>query len=354
MNGAAPLPRRAALSLWLVFGACGAALFGLVGYEAVALDWHPAREEAPGWTGWHWLRALLTGGLAAWLIATLHRAGRQDDSLAPLSQSAIAIAVGSLALAIGATVVFLASPALFHTGASEDGVMEWLSVVLLIIGCGFFVAIAGRELRGRARPRRWLHLIAALGFALLFFLMFMEEISWGQRIIGFATPEQIAAQNWQGEFNLHNFQTDLSELAFYFATGIFLLLLPLMRESVGDWRVLAPFRALLPDRAAFAAAAPMLILTYSHWNLLPIQAIFWIGLIGCSWFALRAAQRGWRGEVMLFTLLLATIAIGQTLFLLFGHRTPEIFDSSEYRELFIGLGLAVYGWRQWSAVKSAG
>ena len=31
-----------------------------------------------------------------------------------------------------------------------------------------------------------------------------EEISWGQRIFGFATPEGLAAVNYQREFNFHN------------------------------------------------------------------------------------------------------------------------------------------------------
>ena len=34
--------------------------------------------------------------------------------------------------------------------------------------------------------------------------MMGEEISWGQRILGFATPESMADVNRQGEFNIHN------------------------------------------------------------------------------------------------------------------------------------------------------
>ena len=39
---------------------------------------------------------------------------------------------------------------------------------------------------------------------LLFFVLVGEEISWGQRIFGFATPEGMEEKNIQGEFNLHN------------------------------------------------------------------------------------------------------------------------------------------------------
>lgn len=40
--------------------------------------------------------------------------------------------------------------------------------------------------------------------ATIFFLGFGEEISWGQRIIGFATPDELVEINAQKEFNFHN------------------------------------------------------------------------------------------------------------------------------------------------------
>ena len=39
---------------------------------------------------------------------------------------------------------------------------------------------------------------------LLFFVLLGEEISWGQRILGFETPEGIEERNIQDEFNFHN------------------------------------------------------------------------------------------------------------------------------------------------------
>lgn len=159
----------------------------------------------------------------------------------------------------------------------------------------------------------------------------------------------MAERNWQGEFNFHNFQTDLTELGLYAGTGLFLLLLSLMRETVGGWRPLAPVHALLPDRTAAAASAPMLLFTYGHWNLLPVQLAFWIGFGVCAVFAARAMRKGWRGEAWLFVALTILLAAGQTIFLLFGERSIEIYDSTEYREWLIALGLAVYGWRQWRA-----
>ena len=41
----------------------------------------------------------------------------------------------------------------------------------------------------------------------VFCYVIMEEISWGQRIIGFSTPEFFKLHNLQGEANLHNLIT---------------------------------------------------------------------------------------------------------------------------------------------------
>ncbi len=229
---------------------------------------------------------------------------------------------------------------------AEDSAIEWLSALLL------FAAAACMALRflalrrsGRETPFRALHLLGAAGFTLLFVLMGGEEVSWFQRQIGFATPESVAARNWQGEFNLHNFQTDLTELVLYAGTGLFLVFLPLLHESeVARWPIVRPVAAFLPDRTVAAVSAPMLVFTYSHWTLLPVQAAFWIGLCCCIAFGRTATNAA---ERTLWYALALWVALGQLLHLLLGHTMLMMFDSSEYRELFICLGLATYAFRQW-------
>jgi hypothetical protein len=46
--------------------------------------------------------------------------------------------------------------------------------------------------------------VPLLGFAILFFVAFGEEISWGQRVLGFQTPAVLNELNRQGEINIHN------------------------------------------------------------------------------------------------------------------------------------------------------
>jgi len=50
-------------------------------------------------------------------------------------------------------------------------------------------------------------------YALLFFLAAGEEISWGQRIVGWASGDFFAANNYQGETNLHNLKVGEMRLA---------------------------------------------------------------------------------------------------------------------------------------------
>lgn len=61
---------------------------------------------------------------------------------------------------------------------------------------------------------------AAITFGLL--ITAGDEISWGQRIIGFATPEQIVDRNVQGEVTFHNLDI-VSTLMWqaYFIVGVY-------------------------------------------------------------------------------------------------------------------------------------
>src|ERR671923_1912828 len=82
----------------------------------------------------------------------------------------------------------------------EDGPIEWLQFLCLVLLAPAYLWLA-RDLRRRGIT--WLaafYLLAALGFVFIA----GEEISWGQRILGWATPESIAAVNKQGETNIHN------------------------------------------------------------------------------------------------------------------------------------------------------
>ncbi len=75
----------------------------------------------------------------------------------------------------------------------EDGFFEW----------GTFIFFFGASVTGAIlfyKTRNFFFMLLAL---VLFFAA-GEEISWGQRIIGFATPEKVSTMNLKNEFNVHN------------------------------------------------------------------------------------------------------------------------------------------------------
>jgi hypothetical protein len=88
---------------------------------------------------------------------------------------------------------------LYRLLVKEDAILEWAQVAAY----GTVVAIAAATLRGHWRHGDMSAVVVAGGLALVSLLAIGEELSWGQRIVGFETPE-IASANRQGELTLHN------------------------------------------------------------------------------------------------------------------------------------------------------
>lgn len=83
----------------------------------------------------------------------------------------------------------------------ENGPIEMLSFILMIAVAWWAARLAVRHWRDDKLASVFWSLFAA-GM----FFIGMEEVSWGQWLVGFETPPEMAAQNVQGEFNLHNLQ----------------------------------------------------------------------------------------------------------------------------------------------------
>lgn len=75
----------------------------------------------------------------------------------------------------------------------EDGLFEYLTALSFLISSMFFFINFLNQKK-----------IVLVLFALIFFIGMGEEISWGQRIFNFGTPEYFKERNIQDEFNLHN------------------------------------------------------------------------------------------------------------------------------------------------------
>lgn len=91
-------------------------------------------------------------------------------------------------------------PASYQELTDEDGIVEWLQFATLLLGGGLFLALA-RQSRSSGLSVRAVTAVLA-GVAIL--IVAGEEISWGQRVFGWVTPDVLQVENAQGETNLHN------------------------------------------------------------------------------------------------------------------------------------------------------
>jgi hypothetical protein len=88
----------------------------------------------------------------------------------------------------------------------EDGLYENAGALfLLLTAIGFFILAARPNyFVNKSNSKKYPERKYFLALAFLLFVAFGEEISWGQRIFNFETPEAIKAINSQNEFNIHN------------------------------------------------------------------------------------------------------------------------------------------------------
>lgn len=94
----------------------------------------------------------------------------------------------------------ITNPWNFWQFVQEDGPVEWATALMYLFAAPIagFLAIRFRN-QGLA-----LHAFLIGGLGLLMFFVGMEEISWGQRVLGIETPASFVKVNHQEETNLHN------------------------------------------------------------------------------------------------------------------------------------------------------
>ncbi len=177
-----------------------------------------------------------------------------------------------------------------------------------------------------------------------------EEISWGQRLIGFATPDALMDINAQEEFNLHNIDTDLFYLiqlygslglcvatcAAYFARKIALFGIPL--PSI--WIALG-FLVLLSWMCDPRIGEPEAYLIFREQTvLLPTLSIALSIIVICSLF---------RRQGKLAVAAVVTSATVLTVLFVNAHQPIIQEGIYETREYLLGLLCLFYSWELFSA-----
>jgi hypothetical protein len=168
----------------------------------------------------------------------------------------------------------------------EDGLIEWLTVAFLL---GVAFVSIGRFFRLRAVRSR-LFLACLLGAGGLFIFGAGEEISWGQRLLGFGTPAAIEQFNTQNEFTVHNLEfggVRLNQVVFGLLLTIVVVAYVLVLPAI--WQFWPPMRGLMDQFAVpvprgyhailIAVLAPMVdfMPSSNRWELLEmvvVSAIF--------------------------------------------------------------------------------
>ena len=129
-----------------------------------------------------------------------HVAGR-SGSAAPLwGYAAAAIAL----VALPYSVFMLSEAAILRLG-QEDGFFEYATALCFgVAGALLLVRFTSSRVGNDFFLFRTRRNVFLLLLGLVFVFGCGEEISWGQRLMGFETPDSIAQVNLQGETNIHN------------------------------------------------------------------------------------------------------------------------------------------------------
>ena len=229
------------------------------------------------------------GLLGVWLIAvgaalTLWRRA-----------SFVAPAIDSWAFAaIAAATVIMVLYTTFHLSWvvypgwvwREDGLFEYLTVGILVVASVCMFASARRV---GDRHGRWPRVVL-LGFGVLLFLAAMEEISWGQRILGIETPEPLKAVNAQDEINVHNLFVGYNEIIrMVLALCISSAFLICARRP--QWLSRLKLNAILPDSRYFYF--PIVLIPAHVYDEMFEQVLSFLILFYAADIAVRAFGLGW-------------------------------------------------------------
>ena len=151
-----------------------------------------------------------------------------------MSKQSIASLVLMIAVILLMVVLGNFMPEDYRNFAVEDGPVEYLTFFALL---GVSFLLFSRFLSFR-QNQTLLWKAVTIGAALLFIFGAGEEISWGQRLMGWETSEAMAALNSQNETNLHNIKINgvkLNKIIFTNGLGLglgtYFLILPLIARS---------------------------------------------------------------------------------------------------------------------------
>ena len=142
-------------------------------------------RQGPASSAVEMIRMLLKEGAITWRM--------------PRKVMGLVVALPFIMIAMGVVSAIFGKEA-YKLFTAEDGFAESLQVILYFLALIMALVFIRRQHRAGER----LILLLYLGLSVAFIFIIGEEISWGQRIVGWTTPDALADINKQGETTLHN------------------------------------------------------------------------------------------------------------------------------------------------------
>ncbi len=314
-------------------------LAGLLGVIFVlAMDllyWHTPlfAEGRPNLSPGHLMRSIVILFSSVLMLASAinkeHLNGSFKVAGGRTEKAWIFIAVATAILFLG---IFLLRPDIFNRASLEDGPVEWGSAILLFLSCGLFI-MAFRKCLGMAKYLKWVCLL----FAVVFFVMAMEEVSWFQRVFKIETPDLFAG-NIQKEMNLHNFATNKVENIYYWGAFVFTVVLPFILVNYPGLKN-KPVGLFVPRPFVAVIGAIACAYNYDMWNIVHIQLAFFGSICILIYFSV--LSRNPLEKIALISISTLLIA-SQVAFLLDGKSFDRLWNVTEYKEFFIPLAFLAY------------
>lgn len=221
----------------------------------------------------------------------------------------------------------------------------FIKSLMQLVGAIAFIMIA----RKYARNRQWLAMALSILVTLVFVVMIGEELSWGQRIFGWTTPEAYAEINAQGETNLHNLATQVFQNVLYFGGWLIGVGLAFWSNTLKgvlnkfkplrfliDW--LPPLSFVLIFAAGFGFGDPVRSETGPHYgsNLFIIIATAILLIALCVRFVKYRDNANLNRAIVIFALYMITM--------IFSQFVSRVWESNagaatEWLEIFVNLAL---------------
>lgn len=141
------------------------------------------------------------------------------------------------------------APSRFEHAMREDGWAEWATFCAFALAAGLALHAFFRAARDQRLQR-----LALMGLALFCVFVAGEEISWGQRLLGFRPPALFLEKNFQQESNLHNLLKGIFETRWmvFCVAAAYGVIAPYLAYVTRFPRALAAPIGLLPWFAAVA------------------------------------------------------------------------------------------------------